>query len=204
MAHFAKPAEGSWTEAYPHLGTAPVDYNDSIDPQWFDDERSAVFARSWLNVGRVEQLPRVGSYFTKELEVARTSVVIVRGADDTIRAGFHNMSLRTGRAELIRSVYEGVAFNTRWLLHYLERFIGKRCDPIRYIGGGATSSLLSLVGSFCVCLTGAARCGAGCAACLAAWASSAPGTASSVSSSRRGGVSRRSGPSPAACPRRPP
>ena len=28
-------------------------------------------------VGRVEQLPRKGSYFTKELAVARTSVVIV-------------------------------------------------------------------------------------------------------------------------------
>ena len=95
MAHFAKPAEGSWTESYPHLGTAPVNYEDSIDPEWFEDEREAVFKRSWLNVGRIEQLPRVGSYFTKELEVARTSVVLVRGADDTVRA-FHNICRHRG------------------------------------------------------------------------------------------------------------
>ncbi len=35
----------------------------------------------WLNVGRVEQLPRNGSYFTKELDAAGTSLVIVRGKD---------------------------------------------------------------------------------------------------------------------------
>lgn len=62
-------------------------------------------------------------------------------ADETLRAGFHNMSLRTGRAELIRSIYEGVGFNTKWVLKYLERFIGARCDPIRFIGGGAMSRL---------------------------------------------------------------
>ena len=26
MPHFAKPAEGSWTEHYPELGTAPVSW----------------------------------------------------------------------------------------------------------------------------------------------------------------------------------
>ena len=65
MPHFAKPAEGSWTEHYPQLGTAPVSYEDSISPEYYERERSAIFARSWLNVGRVEQLARVGSYFTR-------------------------------------------------------------------------------------------------------------------------------------------
>ena len=32
MAHFPKPAEGSWTEHYPELGTGPVSYEDSISP----------------------------------------------------------------------------------------------------------------------------------------------------------------------------
>ena len=32
MAHFTKPAEGSWTEHYPELGTGPVSYEDSISP----------------------------------------------------------------------------------------------------------------------------------------------------------------------------
>ena len=56
MSHFAKPAEGSWTEHYPQLGTAPVSYEDSISPEYYERERSAIFARSWLNVGREEQL----------------------------------------------------------------------------------------------------------------------------------------------------
>ena len=65
MAHFPKPAEGSWTEHYPELGTAPVSYEDSISPEHYELERDAIFRRTWLNVGRVEQLPRNGSYFTR-------------------------------------------------------------------------------------------------------------------------------------------
>ena len=70
MPHFPKPAAGSWTENYPELGTAPVDYTDSIDPAFFEAEREAIFKKTWLNVGRVERLPRTGSYFTKELPSA--------------------------------------------------------------------------------------------------------------------------------------
>ncbi len=65
MAHFAKPAEGSWTEHF-GLDTTPVSYEDSISPEHYELERDAIFRRTWLNVGRVEQLPRKGSYFTKE------------------------------------------------------------------------------------------------------------------------------------------
>jgi phenylpropionate dioxygenase-like ring-hydroxylating dioxygenase large terminal subunit len=95
MARFPKPAEGSWTEHYPELGTAPVSYEDSTSPEFYERERAAIFKRSWLNVGRVEQLPRVGSYFTKELACVNTSLIIVRGKDDTIRA-FHNICRHRG------------------------------------------------------------------------------------------------------------
>ena len=87
-------------------------------------------------IGRAAPAGSGGLIYTPWLYGERCPV-----ADSTIRAGFHNMSLRTGRAELIRAIYEGVAFNTRWLLGYLERFIGARCEPIRFIGGGAMSSL---------------------------------------------------------------
>ena len=84
MARFPKPPEGSWTEHYPELGTAPVSYEDSISPEFYELEREAIFKRAWLNVGRVEQLPRKGSYFTKELAVANTSVIVVRGMDGEV------------------------------------------------------------------------------------------------------------------------
>ena len=35
MPKFPKPAEGSWTEHYPGLGTAPVSYKDSYDPDFW-------------------------------------------------------------------------------------------------------------------------------------------------------------------------
>ncbi len=95
MAHFAKPAEGSWTEHYPELGTHPVSYEDSITPEHYELERRAIFARTWLNVGRVEQLARPGSYFTRELAAAGTSVVVVRGTDGEVRA-FHNICRHRG------------------------------------------------------------------------------------------------------------
>lgn len=42
---------------------------------------------------------------------------------------------------MIRAVLEGVAFNARWLLGAVERFVGRRLDPIHIIGGGAASAL---------------------------------------------------------------
>jgi phenylpropionate dioxygenase-like ring-hydroxylating dioxygenase large terminal subunit len=105
MPHYPKPAEGSWTEHYPELGTGPVSYEDSISPEHFELERKAIFARTWLNVGRVEQLPRVGSYFTKEIAAARTSVVVVRGKDGVVRA-FHNMCRHRGN-KLVWQDYPG-------------------------------------------------------------------------------------------------
>ena len=94
MAHFIKPAEGSWTEHF-KLDTAPVSYEDSISPEHYELEREAIFRRTWLNVGRVEQLPKVGSYFTKELDSAKTSVIVTRDNDGEVRA-FHNICRHRG------------------------------------------------------------------------------------------------------------
>lgn len=57
------------------------------------------------------------------------------------RGGFHNLSITTARPDLVRAVLEGVAFNSRWLLDYVERFAGRSLGPLRLIGGGAKSSL---------------------------------------------------------------
>ena len=61
--------------------------------------------------------------------------------DASLRGGFFNQSLETGRAEMIRAVFEGVAHNSRWLLHYVENFVGNRLDPLVLVGGGAQSDL---------------------------------------------------------------
>jgi phenylpropionate dioxygenase-like ring-hydroxylating dioxygenase large terminal subunit len=61
----------------------------------FQLERDAIFRRAWLMVGRVEQLPRKGSYFTKSVDVVDSSVLLVRGMDDEVRA-FHNVCRHRG------------------------------------------------------------------------------------------------------------
>ena len=76
MPRWPKPAEGSWTQHYPNLDTGLISYEDSVSPEFYELEREAVFKRAWLNVGRIDLLPRNGSYFTKELAVANTSIIV--------------------------------------------------------------------------------------------------------------------------------
>jgi phenylpropionate dioxygenase-like ring-hydroxylating dioxygenase large terminal subunit len=94
MPHFPKPAEGSWTEHF-GLATTPSSYDDSITAEHYERERQAIFKRTWLNVGRVEQLTRTGSYFTKEIDAAGTSVIVVRDKSGQTRA-FHNICRHRG------------------------------------------------------------------------------------------------------------
>ncbi|MGD9101589.1 MAG: FGGY-family carbohydrate kinase, partial [Anaerolineae bacterium] len=61
--------------------------------------------------------------------------------DHRVRGGFYNLSLHTTRPHLIRATFEGVAYNTRWLFGYVEKFAKRRLDPINMVGGGANSDL---------------------------------------------------------------
>ncbi len=82
------------TSRYPELGDGPVDYDDCIDADFFEDEKEAVFRRWWQYVGRVERLPRPGSYFTRELP-GLASIVVARDLDGNIHA-FHNICAHRG------------------------------------------------------------------------------------------------------------
>lgn len=62
-------------------------------------------------------------------------------ADANLRGSFHNLSLSTSRAELVRSVLEGVAHNARWLLEASEKVLKHPLDDLRVIGGGAVSDV---------------------------------------------------------------
>ena len=74
--------------------------------------------------------------FTPWLHGERTPV-----ADSSLRACFFNQSLQTTKADMIRAVFEGVAYNSRWLLECMDRFIKRPIDNINVIGGGANSVL---------------------------------------------------------------
>ena len=102
----------------------------------------ALGLRAWLRhtsnaKWRPQRAPGAGRMlFTPWLNGERSPV-----DDHTIRGGFHNLSLSTTRAEMVRAVYEGVAFNRRWLLGAVERFAGRRLGSLAFIGGGANSDV---------------------------------------------------------------
>jgi xylulokinase len=74
--------------------------------------------------------------FTPWLNGERTPV-----DDTTVRAGLYNLSLTTTPEQIARAFFEGVAYNNRWALGYVEKFIGRRLDPLNLIGGGAKSEV---------------------------------------------------------------
>ena len=77
-----------------------------------------------------------GVVFTPWLNGERTPV-----EDASLRGGFHNISLQSSGSDLVRSVFEGVALNSKWLLVALESFLKRRLDRLNFIGGGANSDV---------------------------------------------------------------
>ncbi len=59
--------------------------------------------------------------------------------DHHLRSAWANVSISTTRADLVRSVLEGVALNTRWLLAGVEKFRGGPFPWLNFVGGGANS-----------------------------------------------------------------
>ncbi len=58
----------------------------------------------------------------------------------TTRATIFNINPEHTREHLLKSAYEGVGYNLRWILEKLQRRYNLSCDNIRLIGGGAENS----------------------------------------------------------------
>jgi xylulokinase len=61
--------------------------------------------------------------------------------DKTVRAGLYNLSLNNTREDIIRAFLEGIAFNTKWLMLPVEKFLGRKVGSINIVGGGAQSDV---------------------------------------------------------------
>jgi len=61
--------------------------------------------------------------------------------DKMVRAGLYNLSLHNTREDIIRAFLEGIAFNTRWLLGPVEKFLKRELESISIVGGGAQSDV---------------------------------------------------------------
>ncbi len=58
-------------------------------------------------------------------------------ADTWVRSTFFNLSADHSREHLLRAVYEGVAYNLRWMIEIVERHFGFPLPVLRVVGGGA-------------------------------------------------------------------
>ena len=81
----------------PDMGSGPIPSESVTSAAYFEREREQVFKQAWLQVGRVEEIPNQGDYFTRELHVFKSNIVVVRGKDGAVRA-FHNMCTHRGMA----------------------------------------------------------------------------------------------------------
>jgi len=58
-------------------------------------------------------------------------------ADVHVRSSFLNLSAEHTREHMLRAVYEGVAYNLRWMLELMGDLYGFQLPVLRLIGGGA-------------------------------------------------------------------
>jgi choline monooxygenase len=98
---------------------APLDQAFTIPSAWYVDqgigrlEREKVFGNNWIAAGRTDQVETAGQFFT--IDLAGEPLVIVRGADNKLRAFFnvcrhHAAAVATapcGVAQLLRCPYHG-------------------------------------------------------------------------------------------------
>lgn len=83
------------TQRHPEIGTGPVDTAIYHDPAIYAKEMEAIFKRSWYMIGRVEQIPKGGDFFTTDLPTFSYELLITRGRDGEVHA-FHNVCSHRG------------------------------------------------------------------------------------------------------------
>ena len=52
--------ENAVTTQYADLGTGPVSTEPNRSPEYFEKEREKVFKKSWLHMGREQEIPNPG------------------------------------------------------------------------------------------------------------------------------------------------
>lgn len=90
----ASSSVDTWTERL-GLSSAPLTPDIYTSQRQFELERDLIFRRTWLNLGRVEDIPHPGDYVVHDLPLFPTSILLVHGRDGVIR-GFHNMCTHRG------------------------------------------------------------------------------------------------------------
>ncbi|HEY5838091.1 MAG TPA: SRPBCC family protein [Pyrinomonadaceae bacterium] len=116
--------------------STPIERASTIPAPWYTDERvfeleqRTVFSRSWQVAARVDQLHNSGDYVTTE--IGDEPIVVVRGADNQVRAFFnvcrhHAAAVMTephGNAPQMRCPYHGWTYSLEGELKGTPDFSG--------------------------------------------------------------------------------
>src|SRR3546814_13430730 len=71
---------------YPYLSNDPIPTERITSSDYFEEEREAIFARSWLQVAMTSDLPKPGSFFVRDIPPLSTSVIIPRDRSGSLHA----------------------------------------------------------------------------------------------------------------------
>ncbi len=110
-----------YTELVDKLGVGHLPIAPYVSDSAYESEIENIFKKAWLKVGLTQEIPNVGDWKVKELEFADTSVIMIRGKDNNIRA-FHNMCSHRGNKVIPNEGYE--AFGGRKAALLTCRFHG--------------------------------------------------------------------------------
>src|SRR5262249_5965320 len=100
---------------FPDLGTGPLSIEPYVSPAFHAAEKEKIFKQVWLCVGRVEEVAKAGDYKVKRIHAADTSVILIRGKDDVVRA-FHNMCSHRGNTVIPEPGHETLGHSNEAVL----------------------------------------------------------------------------------------
>ncbi len=83
-----------WATKYPDLGTEPLSTEPYISEDFYQRERE-LFAKSWLNVGHVDDVGNPGDYMVREIVICNVSLLVTRDMEGEIHC-FHNVCSHRG------------------------------------------------------------------------------------------------------------
>ena len=102
------------------------------DPDVYEEEKQAIFARTWHYVGHLSRLKEPGDYLT--LEIADESVFVMRGEDGQLRGFFnvcrhraHRLLEGAGNARTIVCPYHAWSYWSDGRLRH-ARLASRMCD----------------------------------------------------------------------------
>ncbi|PCI54582.1 MAG: (2Fe-2S)-binding protein [Alphaproteobacteria bacterium] len=91
-----------WSKKYPELGEGPIPVEPYVSEEIYDQEVEKIFKKTWLKVGRDDELPKPGDYKVKKIGFAKTSIIMIRGKDGRVR-GFHNVCSHRGNKVIVET-----------------------------------------------------------------------------------------------------